>query len=128
MAKFLGRKSILEDENGEPIANLQTKNLEVNREPADVTDDDSSGWRELLPEPSQIDVNISVEGVLANDTLRSRAISKDGLKGRTLVYPDGGKVTADWFLASYSEEHTYNEAATFSAELQASGVVSYTAP
>lgn len=128
MAKHAGRKVILEDESGEPIANLRTKELSVDREPIDVTDDDSSGWREILPEPGQVNINISISGVLANDTIRQAAISTNGLSARTLVYPDGGEITADFFLASYSETHEYNEASTFEGELQSSGTATYTPP
>jgi predicted secreted protein len=128
MAKHLGRKVILEDEDGEPIANLRTKNLSVDREPADVTDDDSSGWRELLPEPAQLNVDMSISGVLANDALRAKAISTDGLVGRVLVYPDGGKLTGDFFLQNYTELHEYNAASTFDGSLQSSGVITYTPP
>lgn len=126
MAKHLGRKVILKDEADEPIANLRTKEVSVDREPVDVTDDDSSGWREIIPEPGQVNVNMSVSGVLANDDLRALAISTDGLKARTLEYPDGGTLTGDFFLASYSETHEYNAASTFESEIQSSGTIIYT--
>lgn len=126
MAKALGRKVTLE-RNGEPIANLRTKSLEINNELVDVTDDDSSGWREHLDEPGQKEVNLSVEGVLANDKLREEAFSTSSIKADTLIYPDGGTVSGDFALASYSEEHNYNEPGTFSAEIQSSGAITYTA-
>lgn len=126
MAKHLGREVILEDENEEPIANLRTKEVQVEREPADVTDDDSSGWREILPTPGQVNINIAISGVLANDELRVKAISMNGLRGKKLVYPDGGELEGDFFLANYSETHEYNEASTFDGELQSSGVITYT--
>lgn len=127
MAKQLGRKLIL-SRNGEPIANLRTKSISVNNELVDVSDDDSSGWREHLDEPGQTEVNISAEGVLANDTLRAEALSQSLLKGDTITYPDGGTLTGSFGLASYSEEHPYNEVATFTAELQSSGVITYNVP
>lgn len=126
MAKQLGRKATL-SRNGTPIANLRTKSLQINNEIVDVTDDDSSGWAERLNEPGQTEVTFSIEGVLASDTLRAEALSQSLLKADTLTYADGGTLTGDFVLASYSEEHTYNDVVTFSAELQSSGAITYTA-
>lgn len=125
MAKHLGRKVIL-SRDGEPIANLRTKELSIDGEPADITDDDSSGWHEVLDEPGEINVTMSVSGVLANDTLRAEAFSTSRIKGDELSYPDGGSVEGDFFLQSYSESHEYNEASTFDAELLGSGEMTYT--
>jgi len=127
MAKHLGREVIFK-RGGEPIANLRTKSLSVNREAVDVTDDDSDGWREILGTPGQIEVDWSVSGVLANDSLRAEALTSGGIDADEVEYPDGGTLSGDFFLASYSETHEYNDAATFEAELQSSGEISYTAP
>ncbi len=124
--KHLGRKAIIKRDS-EPIASVRTKETSVNRESVDVTDDDSSGWRELLGEAGQVEVSISVSGVLANDDLRDEALSvSGGLKATTLEYPDGGTLEGDFFLSEYSESHEYNEAAEFEAEMQSSGQVTYT--
>ena len=127
MSKNVGRKVILK-RNGEPIANLRTKETSVEREPIDVTDDDSSGWREILPEAAQVNVNISASGVLANDTLRVEALSPSGIKATEMEYADGGTLAGEFFLANYSETHEYNAASTFESELQSSGVIDYTPP
>lgn len=124
-SKYVGRKLIYK-RDGEPVANLRSKELSVNREPVDVTDDDSSGWREVLDEAGQIEVEWSLSGVLANDTLRSEALSSGGIKGDEVEYPDGGTLEGDFFLSEYSESNEYNEAATFEATLINSGEVSYT--
>lgn len=126
MSKQLGREITVERDS-EPIANIRTKSMSVNREPVDFTDDDSSGWRELAEKPGQIEVSMSVEGVLSDDTLRDEALSTDGLKVNTLEYSDGGTVAGDFLLTSYEEEGTYNDVTTFSAELQGSGEITYTA-
>lgn len=125
MAKHLGRKVIFK-RDGEPVANLRTKELQVNRGPVDVSDDDSSGWREILPEPGQIEIDWSVSGILANDALRVEALTMGGIEADTIEYPDGGELTGDFFLSSYSETHEYNEVSTFDAELQSSGEMTYT--
>jgi len=128
MAKHLGRKAIIK-RNSEPIASVRTKETSVNREPVDVTDDDSSGWRELIDEAGQVEVSISVSGILATDTLRNEALSvTGGIQATTLEYPDGGTLEGDFFLGEYSESHEYNEVAEFEAEMQSSGEVTYTPP
>lgn len=126
MAKQLGRKAILE-RDGVPIANLRTKEVSIEGEPVDVTDSDSSGWHEVLDEPGERNVTMSVSGVLANDTLREEALSSTRIKADKLTYADGGELSGDFFLSSYSESHEYNEAATFDAELQGTGTITYTA-
>lgn len=125
MAKALGRKLIV-SRDGQPIANLRTKSLSINNETVDVTDDDSSGWQEYLDEPGQIGVSWSVDGVLANDTLRQEALSKTLIKANTITFADGATMTGSFILSSYSEDHGYNEAGTFSGEMQSSGAITYT--
>ena len=127
MSKFLGRKVTL-TWNAEPIANLRTKSVAINNEMVDVTDDDASGWRELLAEPGQKEVNISIDGVFASDTLLQKALSLGVLEDLELEYPDGGILSGSFALASYSQENPYNEAGTFDGELQSSGVIEYTEP
>ena len=68
MAKEAARKTIL-SLNSTPLAGVQTKSVAVNKEPIDVTDDNSDGWRELLPEDGRKEVNISVSGVTDSATL-----------------------------------------------------------
>lgn len=127
MSKFLGRKVTLEWDD-EPIANLRTKSVAINNEMVDVTDDDSSGWRELLGEPGQKEVNISIDGVFSSDALMQKALSSGVLEDLTLEYPDGGTLSGSFALASYSQENPYNEAGTFDGELQSSGEITYTEP
>lgn len=125
MAKALGRKLIL-SRNAEPIANLRAKSLSINNETVDVTDGDSSGWQEYLDEPGQIGVSWSVDGVLADDTLRIEALSKSLIKADEIEFPDGATMSGNFILSNYSEDHPYSEAGTFSAELQSSGEITYT--
>lgn len=126
MAKQLGRKIIVA-RGGTPIANVRTKSLSINREPVDVTDDDSAGWRELLDEPGQMEINMTVEGVFSSDSILQEAMStSSGLTAHTLTFADGGALTGSFALASFELEGAYNEAATYSFEIQSSGVITYT--
>jgi TP901-1 family phage major tail protein len=128
MAKYLGRKVILK-KGTTPIANVRTKSLSINRELVDSSDDDSGAWATHLDEPGQIDVSISVEGVIADHSILGEALNvATGNETYTLTYPDGGIVSGSFGLSSFALEDTYNDVSTYSFEMRASGEVTYTAP
>lgn len=129
MAKYLGRKVLL-SVGGTPVANVRTKSLTINRELVDVTDDDSGAWAEHLDEPGQIDVSLSVEGVISSMDVFTKALSPaTGNEEYTLTYPDGGTVVGSFGISSFGLEDTYNDVSTYSFEMRASGEVTYsTAP
>lgn len=130
MAKQMGRKITISrgGSPAEPIANVRTKTVSINREPVDATDDDSNGWRELLGEPGQSELNMTVEGVFASDTILSEALdTSSGLVAHTLEFDDGATIEGDFFLATFELTGEYNGVATYSFELQSSGEVTYTA-
>ena len=128
MVKYLGRKVILK-KGATPIANVRTKSLSINRELVDSSDDDSGAWATHLDEPGQIDVSISVEGVIADHSILGEALNAaTGNETYTLTYPDGGIVSGSFGLSSFALEDTYNDVSTYSFEMRASGEVTYTAP
>jgi TP901-1 family phage major tail protein len=127
MVKYLGRKVILK-KGATPIANVRTKSLSINRELVDSSDDDSGAWATHLDEPGQIDVSISVEGVIADHSILGEALNvATGNETYTLTYPDGGIVSGSFGLSSFALEDTYNDVSTYSFEMRASGEVTYTA-
>lgn len=132
MAKHLGRNVILNRGTGvgeAPVANMRTKSISINRELVDVTDDDSSGWAAHLAEAGQMDVTISVEGVISDRAFLGTVLDPTlGNETYTLVYPDGGQISGSFGVTSFSNENSYNEASTYSFELRANGAVTYTAP
>jgi TP901-1 family phage major tail protein len=127
MAKYLGRKVIIA-KGATPIANVRTKSLSINRELVDSSDDDSGAWATHLDEPGQIDVSISVEGVISDHAILGESLNPVvGNAVYTLTYPDGGVVSGTFGLSSFSLEDTYNDLSTYSFEMRASGPVTYTA-
>jgi predicted secreted protein len=127
MAKYLGRKVILA-KGAEPVANVKTKSLSINRELVDASDDDSGAWAVHLDEPGQIDVSISVEGVVSSHAFMAAALNPStGNEAYTLTYPDGGVLTGSFGVSSFSLDDTSTEASTYSFEMRASGPVTYTA-
>jgi TP901-1 family phage major tail protein len=122
----VGRKVILKI-SGAPVAGVREKSVAINGEAIDVSADDSSGWRELLADPSEQQVDISVSGVAKANVLKVAAFASGArIKALTLEYPDGGIIIGDFYLATYSETNPYKDAVTFEASLQSSGPVTYT--
>ena len=128
-----GRDLVIKDASSSPavaVAGARTKGVNINAEPVDVTDDDSSGWRELLDEPGQKPVDISLSVVTDDETWRAKmmtAISSQAHEDIEVTYPDGATLTGTFFIASYKETGEYNGADTFEMELQSSGTITYTA-
>jgi TP901-1 family phage major tail protein len=112
----------------EAVAGVREKSVNFGAGPVDVTSDEDSGWRTLLTVAGQQEVNMSVSGILKSNTLKTDMFAGNRTKVAELVFPDGGVITGDFYLASYEEGATYNGEQTFTAELQSTGSVSYTPP
>lgn len=129
MAASAGRQVIINWGNTSPatiIGGVREKGVELGGEPIDITSDDDAGWRTLLALPSQNEVNISLSGVTKDDTLKTAWFSGDRTEECSIEFADGSIITGTFFLATYNETGTYNEAVTFEATIQSSGVVTYT--
>ena len=137
MAGFTGRKVIFKwGADDSPVAaeaGVRTKNLSINNEPVDVTNDDSDGWRTLLTEAGEKSVNLSLSGIVIDGGLKAEAFADtdgsplvDLVRHVTLTYPDGGVIEGDFFLATYNETGEYNGATTFDCELQSTGAITFT--
>ena len=109
------------------VAGVRTKAMAITRAGIDVTSDDDAGFRTMLGEPGQLELNVSVSGVTKDDVLRADAVNGVTLQAYTLEFEDGSTVTGNFFLATYTETGTYNEAVTFEAEIQSSGTFTFTA-
>ena len=126
MVGFIGRKIVL-TWDGAAVDGVREKGIALNGEPVDVTDDVSDGWREVLAEAGEHQVNVSLSGVTKSDALKEAWFDvTDRIKTATITYPDGGVLSGSFFLATFSETGPYNDATTFEAEVQSSGAVTYT--
>ena len=108
------------------IPGVREKSIALNGEAIDVTGDDSNGWREVLEEAAENQVDISISGVTRNDALKQDWFAGTRTKAVTITYPDGAVLAGTFFLATYTDTGPYNDATTFEAELQSSGAVTYT--
>jgi predicted secreted protein len=113
------------------VAGVRTKGLNINGSPIDITNDDDEAVRKLLNEPGQIDVSISVAGVLKNETLIQEALdAADRVQATEFRWPGSitdGKLAGDFFLATFGITGEYQGHATFEATLESAGVVAFTA-
>jgi predicted secreted protein len=128
MAAANGRElKILKNNN--PIAGVRTKTVAIAGEPIDITSDDDLGYRTMLAEAGTYSIDLTVEGVTKDDTLRSVILTGGTLllTDISIEYPDGSTITGDFFLASVEDSGEYADALTFSASLQSSGAWVYSA-
>ena len=127
MAAAKGR-SLLVKKGSTVLAGMRTKGVALNGEPIDVTTDDDGGWRTLLSDVGTLSVDLSIEGITKDDTLRA-LIAAGGtslmLTDITVEFLDGNGFSGNFFLNSLEETGTYNEAITFSGSLQSSGTITY---
>lgn len=126
MSGFLGR-SIQFTWKGSQIGGVRQKGIELNGEPVNVTADEDAGWRTLLDEAGEDAVNLTISGVTKSDVLKRDWFNRTRMGAVQLDYPDGGVITGQFFIASYTETGAYNDATTFDLTLQSSGQVSFDA-
>lgn len=130
MSALKGR-NIYVQRAGVTIAGVRTKSIKINGSSIDVTNDDDAGVRKLLSEAGQVDVEITVAGLLTNDALRTEALSTTARTATTAFIvqggwtgsPDHASLSGSFFLSSYSESAEYQGAATFEATFQSAGAV-----
>lgn len=125
MSAFLGR-SIALTWGGSAIGGVREKKPSLAGGPVDVSSDEDNGWRALLEEAAQNEVNLSLSGVTKSSSLRADWFAGTRTKAVVLTYPDGAVISGTFYLASYNETGSYNNATTFDCELQSTGVVVYT--
>ncbi len=130
MAAIVSRSIIVRWGDGSPmpaVAGITEKSIALSGEAIDITNDDSSGWRELLATPQMQSVEISCSGVALDDTLRAAYFNTDRMSTADFTYPDGAVVAGTFYLQEYSETGSHDGAVTFEATFASSGVVTYAA-
>lgn len=120
--------------NGVNLAGVRTKSVTINGSIIDVTTDDDDGVRRLMDQPGQVDVSISVSGVVLNEVLRNEALgTSDRVSQTQFIYLgfEGSPANThgwigDFFISSYSESGEYQGVVTFEATFESAGTVTYT--
>lgn len=123
MAGFAGREIEL-TWSSNPIDGVREKGISLNGEPINVTSDEDDGKQTLLDISAEDSVTITISGVTKSSDLRDDWFNGSRTATATLTYPDGYSITGTFFLSTYEETGTYNDATTFTATLNSSGAVS----
>jgi len=130
MSALVGRKVTFTPTNGgAAVIGLRTKSININNEPIDITSDDDNGFRTLLNEdPAERSIDFSAEGILKDDALIELASAGGSMliSEYEMDIPGIGKFTGDFYFGSIEIGAEYQEAVTFSAEIQSSGEFTFT--
>lgn len=117
---------------GAVIAAVRTKSATRSREAVDTTNDDSNGWRVLLPVPGVRSIDVQVEGVASIDNYDWLINEWLGNLWTDLFieHANGGTEEAEHGFFLSALEHSGESAGdvAFTATFMASGEVSYNAP
>jgi TP901-1 family phage major tail protein len=109
---------------GTLIAGVRTKSVTINNEPIDITTDDSNGFRELLAESGERHFDLSVEGLTKDSILLNLAVAGSSLIDVfSITFPGSPAVvvTGSFRVNNFQMGAEYNDAVTFTAELQSTG-------
>lgn len=126
MAAEIGR-DLKVKRGGTVIAGVRTKSLTFAGEAIDVTTDDDSGKRTLLEASGQENIDMSVEGMTKDENLIAVALGTGTrIETYTIEMPWGGSISCDFRLNSVELGAEYQNAVTFTAEIQSTGDWTYT--
>ncbi|MEC9346061.1 MAG: phage major tail protein, TP901-1 family [Pseudomonadota bacterium] len=115
------------------VAGIRTTSLSINREPIDITDQQSANrWREYLAQIATKSISVSGAGVFQDDgsgdtSLKNAALDETAMQRFQCVVPDFGTFEGSFHITSfeYSGEHT--DAVQFSISLESGGAITFTA-
>ena len=112
--------------NGATVKGVREKGITMNGEAINVTSDEDSGWRTLLDVSAEDSIDISLSGVTKDDVLANAYLTGNRTGVAVLTYPSGRVIEVDAFLANYAETGPYNNAVTFTATINSTGLPRYT--
>lgn len=125
MPGFKGR-SIALTWGGVAVAGCREKGLTLNGEAVDVSSDEDGGWRTLLTEGAENQIDLSLSGVTKSSALKNDWFAGNRTKTVVMTWPDGSALSFTAFMANYTETGPYNDADTFEITLNSSGTPIYT--
>lgn len=130
MSALSGRKVIIKKGNpGVKVAAARSKSITFNNEPIDITSDDDEGVRKLLEgdgEQAEKSLDLSVEGVTKDAVFLNDLATGSNVDDYEIEIPGIGTFTGKFFLTSTALTAPYNDATTFTAELQSTGPFTFT--
>ena len=108
------------------VAGLRSTGFTLNGQDVEVTDKDSSGWRELLAGAGVTSFSITGSGVYKDDvalqTMRVIAITKV-LETFTLIFESGDEYWGLFQVLSVEQTGEHDGEVTYSVSLESSGAI-----
>jgi TP901-1 family phage major tail protein len=128
MAATAGRKLRIK-KSGTAIAGARTDNLTINNEPIDITDKGDAGWSTMLADAGVRSLEADVEGILEDSTLLALAVGAvANLLAAWSIEVEGiGTFAGNFYLNSLELGGEQEDAVTFTANIQSSGTITFTA-
>ncbi len=117
---------------GQTLVGVVTKDFSLANAPIDVTDDQSSGFRELLAKGGLKSLDLSVSGPVKDYALLDTLFESTQMVNCVVdLGDDGGTTESNLTFDALISELTFggdaNERTEFSATLLSSGAITYTA-
>jgi predicted secreted protein len=112
-----------------PIAGARADSLTINNEPIDITEKDSVAWRTMLADVGVRSIDAEVEGILENAELIAIAVGTGSalLENYTILITGLGTFSGNFYLSSFALTGEQADAITFTASIQSSGTITWTA-
>lgn len=111
---------------GGVLAGVLSKNITLNNEPLDTTDDQGSGWQQRLAKSGRKSIEFAVNGLLKNLEVVRSYFEDSNMFAVVITYPDGSTLSFDAYLDNFSTGGAENELITFDASFSSSGVPTFT--
>ena len=128
MAAVSGRKVRIK-RGSTAVAGARADSFTINNEPIDITEKDDNGWRKFLADVGVRSIDAEVEGILEDSTFLALAVGTSSalLEAYTLDVIGIGEFTGNFYLASFAVTGEQADATTFTASIQSSGTITFTA-
>lgn len=131
MAGFNGRELTI-DWDSTTLVGVRSRGANMQNSLVDITNDDDSGWRTLLATPGMKMVDVPVAGITSDEVLIAEFFNSS-VTGETLQInlpsslASPGNISGTFMLADIEITGEHDGAVEFTATMNSSGEVTYTA-
>jgi TP901-1 family phage major tail protein len=112
------------------VAGIRSRGLSINGETVDATNDDSSGWRELVAGAGITSLSLSGSGVVTNNADAKSMVGDCTSKLLTnyeIVVPGIGTFSGAFQLTTFDFAGEHNGEATYNLSMESSGTITFVA-
>lgn len=111
------------------VGGARTSNVTINNAPVDVTNVSSGGWRKLLAGAGTKSVDMSVDGVVSDDSafqaLQTQANDNTSVYMK-IDYAGSGSIVGTFVVNNLVLNNSHDNAQMFTCSIQSSGPVTWT--